>query len=98
MSHAMRRPGTLVADSTMMMTVEPYHQMPFAGNNHATVGNSSSRNILDEMDGNFLARTPGWERTTTSSAFLLSEPDIEGFIMNVMLMYHSQPPIVAKAA
>lgn len=98
MSHVMRRPGTLVADSSMMMTAEPYNQIPSAGSNNAPVVNSSSRNIFDEMDGNFLARTPGWERTSTSSAFLFSETDIEGFIMNVMLMYHSQPPIVAKAA
>lgn len=36
--------------------------------------------------------------TTTPTDFFFTENEIEGFIMNVMLMYHSQPPIAAKAA
>lgn len=99
MSHAMRRPGsTFVSDHpTMITTGGPQNQM--SSSNNVAAGGASNRNTFDDIDGNFLARTPGWERTTTSSsAFLFSETDIEGFIMNVMLMYHSQPPIAAKAA
>lgn len=97
MSHVMPRPGPSVSTPMMMITtLQPQNQASSSHNDVAGV--MGNRNPFDEIDGNFLARTPGRERTTTASAFLFSESDIEGFIMNVMLMYHSQPPIVAKAA
>ncbi len=54
----------------------------------ATIGQS-----LGDIESSF----PPQEGTRTPE-FLFSETEMEGFMMNVMLMYHSQPPTAAKAA